>query len=33
MKFKPDRFDYLIITGGLVNAAIIAMLVGYWLLH
>jgi hypothetical protein len=33
MKFKADGFDYLVIAGGMVNVAVIAVLVGYWLLH
>jgi len=33
MKIKLDRFDYLVIAGGMVNIVVIVVLVGFWLIH
>jgi len=30
---RLEHFDYLVIAGGLVNVAVIALLIGYWLFH
>jgi len=33
MKTKLDLFDLLVIAGGIVNIAVIAVLVGSWLIY
>ena len=33
VNIKLDRFDYFVLTGGLVNVIVIAYLLGYWVLH
>ncbi len=33
MKIKLEGFDYFVLAGGIMNIAVIAVLVGYWLLH
>lgn len=33
MKINLDRFDYLVIAGGIVNMVVIVVFVTFWLLH